>query len=529
MRRYRVFAILGVVLLAAAQSTATVNITCTNPSHGVVQVSYDASQESYRVRAFALDITVTSGVIRSVDNLNTYYRIYPGSIIILPPYECGFVESGTPVADPWYPGTLPGLGTSGVTIEMGGLYVGEANAPPSTGVLFTFLVSAPCSVHITGNAARGGIALENPDIEVNIYAPGLSGVLPPDPSTGRYGGGTGTPGDPYLLSTPEQLNALGLHPEDWYNCFKLVNDIDMKNFSENFGIIGTLRCNSFRGIFDGNDHGIYNLNFNRPEGNYIGLFGCVDGQNAAVKNLRLVEPDINATGGSYVAPLAGFLGKGTISACGVDGGSVYGRTFVGGLVGWNNQDGTIINCYSTAHIEGDCSVGGLAGKDCGQILDCYSAGPVSTATSVTGGFTGYTKGTISSSFWDMETSGQPDGIGQADVNAVTELTGGTKSQLQTEATFTSSGWDFAGESTNGAEDIWTIREGQSYPKILGQSIPGDFIGSSRVDMADFAFFANHWMETNCADTNDCSGTDLYKSGTVDWADLEILAGNWLKE
>ena len=528
MRRYRVFAILA-AFLTAAPSAATVNIICTSPLNGVVQVSYDSSQEALPVRAFALDITVSSGVIRSVDNLNTYYWIYPGSIMILPGECGGVVESGTPVCDPRFPGTLGGLGTSGITIEMGSLYVGEANAPPSTGVLFTFLVSAPCGVHVAENTARGGIVLENPAIPVNIYAPVLSGVLPPDPSTGRYGGGTGTPGNPYLLTTPEQLNALGMHPEDWYNSFKLINDIDMKNFSENFSRIGTFRCNSFKGIFDGNDHRIYNLNFNRPDVNYVGFFGCVDGQNAAIKNLRLVDPNINAPGRSYIAPLVGFLGKGMISACGVDGGNVYGKTFVGGLVGWNNQDGTIINCYSTAQIQGDCSVGGLAGKDYGQILNCYSAGVVTTATSLTGGFTGYTKGAISSSFWDTETSNQPDGVGQTGEGAVTELTGGTKSQLQTEATFTSSGWDFAGESTNGTEDVWTIREGQSYPKILGQTIPGDFIDDGRVDMADFAFFANHWMETNCAGSNDCSGTDLDKLGTVDWADLWILASNWLKE
>ncbi len=524
MRRYRVFAILGTVLLAAAPLTATVNITCTNPSNGVVEVSYDSSQETVPVRAFALDITVSSGVIISLDNLNEDYYIFPGPIFIS---ECGFTELWTPVADSTYPGTLGGLGTSGITIEMGSLYRGEANAPPSTGVLLTFLVSASCSVHVAGNTVRGGIILEN-GTSANIYAPVLSGVLPPDPSTGRYGGGTGTSNDPYLLSTPEQLNTVGLYPEDWYKSFKLVNNIDMKNFGTNFNIIGTKRYKPFIGIFDGNDHGIYNLNLNRPDEKFVGLFGCVDGQNAVVKNLRLVAPDINVPGGFYIAPLVGCLGKGTISACGVDGGNVAGSSFVGGLVGWN-QDGTIINCYSTAKTQGDCSVGGLAGKDYGEILNCYSAGVVTTATSLTGGFTGYTKGTISSSFWDTETSSQADGIGQADVNAVTELTGGTKSELQAEATFTSSGWDFAGESTNGTEDIWMIRESQSYPKILGQTIPGDFIGATRVDMADFAFFANHWMETNCASSNDCNGTDLDKLGTVDWADLWILANNWLKE
>jgi len=45
-----------------------------------------------------------------------------------------------------------------------------------------------------------------------------------------------------------------------------------------------------------------------------------------------------------------------------------------------------------------------------------------------------------------------------------------------------------------------------------------------VNLADFAFFAEKWQQTNCGD---CSGADLTGDGDVDFADLKKLVGNWL--
>jgi len=45
---------------------------------------------------------------------------------------------------------------------------------------------------------------------------------------------------------------------------------------------------------------------------------------------------------------------------------------------------------------------------------------------------------------------------------------------------------------------------------------------------DFLFFTEYWGQETCDLSNDyCQGTDLDQSGTVDKADLEILADNWL--
>ncbi len=35
------------------------------------------------------------------------------------------------------------------------------------------------------------------------------------PAQAKYAGGSGTAEDPYLIATAEQMNAVGLNPEDW--------------------------------------------------------------------------------------------------------------------------------------------------------------------------------------------------------------------------------------------------------------------------------------------------------------------------
>jgi hypothetical protein len=43
----------------------------------------------------------------------------------------------------------------------------------------------------------------------------------------------------------------------------------------------------------------------------------------------------------------------------------------------------------------------------------------------------------------------------------------------------------------------------------------------------FAFFAERWLNTNCAASNNCDGTDFDLSGTVDLNDLAVFVQNWL--
>ncbi len=55
----------------------------------------------------------------------------------------------------------------------------------------------------------------------------------------------------------------------------------------------------------------------------------------------------------------------------------------------------------------------------------------------------------------------------------------------------------------------------------------DFVAPSGVNYLDFAFFANHWSDSDCQTSNNCDRTDLDRSGQVDIADLVLFAGDWL--
>jgi len=175
-----------IVLLAGAEALADVDITCVADVNEVT-VSYDASTEPNLVRIFTLDVTVDNDakiVKMPLSSFNSHYGVYPGSIVIDP--ETGEVDDqGSPIADrsqyspdsAAYNGTLPGLNSGGVTIEMGSLYVGEANAPPSADVLFQFYVDKDCSVSIGENAVRKGVVLEDASRTFNLNSPGCSVTL----------------------------------------------------------------------------------------------------------------------------------------------------------------------------------------------------------------------------------------------------------------------------------------------------------------------------------------------------------------
>jgi hypothetical protein len=52
--------------------------------------------------------------------------------------------------------------------------------------------------------------------------------------------------------------------------------------------------------------------------------------------------------------------------------------------------------------------------------------------------------------------------------------------MQNPQTYLAAGWDLVGESKNGTEDIWTICEGQDYPKLTWQFVVADCDGDTDV-------------------------------------------------
>ena len=246
---------------------------------------------------------------------------------------------------------------------------------------------------------------------------------------------------------------------------------------------------------------------------YVG--GLAGGNSSTISNCYAT---VSVSGTDCVGGLAG-LSSGTVSNC-YTSGDVSGTNGVGGLVGVSSYP--ISNCYANGTVDGNDYVGGLAGYNSNSISNSYAAGGVSGDSNV-GAFAGYDfSGSYMSNFWDSDVNPDVNGIGNiSDPNVI----GKTTVQMQTESTFTDYGWDFVGEKTNGPNDIWTIHENQDYPRLVWDLV--NFVGSYEVDFFDYAFLARRWLDDNCGASNDCDGTDLDFSGSVDAADLKIFCNYWL--
>jgi hypothetical protein len=368
--------------------------------------------------------------------------------------------------------------------------------------------------------------------------PVLTWQLSPLPSLPTFAGGTGVPDDPYLISTAEQLNSIGYNPRLMDAHFRLINDIDLAGIE--FFIIGS-DLHPFSGTFDGGGHRISNFTYNFSGSGKIGLFSYVAGTDAVVKNLGLIDPNVNAGTGYRAGSLVGSLGIGLVTNCYADGGTISGQLnargglvghnegviaechastvvsgsgdHIGGLVGINFD--TVSNCYATGDVQGNDEVGGLVGMNYEAIFNCYSTGAVS-GTSYVGGLVGSTfRGTVDACFWDVDTSGRGTSAGG---------TGKTTAEMQTRSTFTGAGWDFVGETVNGPDDIWTVNDGQDYPKLIRYLI--NFVSPYEVDFTDFAFFASRWAD-RCP--VECAGLELTGDGTIDMKDFSVVAWYWLAD
>ncbi len=344
------------------------------------------------------------------------------------------------------------------------------------------------------------------------YCDGESPVLPE---------GAGTAEEPYLIRDANDLGVVWFEPAAHY---RLEASIDLSGITWSVAVVPW-----FAGIFDGNGCVVSNLRVrgvgylglfgeSAPDAviSNLGLEAVdVNGTTSYVGGLvghhagRIVTSSCSGTiaGDSYVGGLVGE-NDGGIEASHATGavngtevytgglagrnvgkiaesysaGAIQGGAHVGGLAGCN--DGDIRASYSVAVANGTGSyVGGFAGYNSGSIATSHSAGAV-TGPDHVGGFVGCNEGTvaasystgaveggdpaggfvgrnsvvgsIASSFWDMETSGQ---------NASSGGEGKTTSEMQTASTFLDAGWDFVDETANGTEDIWSILEGQGYPRL----------------------------------------------------------------
>ncbi len=295
--------------------------------------------------------------------------------------------------------------------------------------------------------------------------------------------GNGDPNSPFLITTPQELNSIGVIPELLDKHFLLMNDLDLSQFiGTDFNRIGLdIDGYRFRGSFDGQGQSISNFTYDSEGAYHVGLFGYIDAPEAdqvVIKDLVLSDPNI--TGKTYVGGLIGTLKKGTVLNCGVDNITIDtdaildSSSYVGGLVG--ESHGIIKQCYSTGQIEargnlgglvarnygeihfsytvtdlvGDSHIGGFASNNHGVIVNCFSAGQISANRFLTGFISSqHGNGLVIASYWDTDLSGETESpFG----------TGKTTSQMFDSSSFT--GW--------GCDSVWTLDEGNGYPQLAWQ-------------------------------------------------------------
>ena len=209
--------------------------------------------------------------------------------------------------------------------------------------------------------------------------------------------GDGTADNPYIISTPAQLDAIRDNLSAHY---KLGKNIDLTAYlapggagyakwgEEGWRPIGTLYT-EFTGSLDGADYKITGLWINRSSTEFIGLFGFVE--NGTIKNIEVkIANDKSGVKGYYWAGgVAGHVHRGSITSCCVIG-AVSGFIDVGGVVG-RIESGNITNCYATGTVSGNYDVGGVLGTaGIGSIItNCYATSVISSYNNSVGGVAGY--------------------------------------------------------------------------------------------------------------------------------------------
>ncbi len=191
------------------------------------------------------------------------------------------------------------------------------------------------------------------------------------------------------------------------------------------------------GLVGGNAGGVSNSNSAASVTGHWdvgGLVGCSDSRGSVTNSYSVGS----VTGEWAVGGLVGG-NLGGIVARSYSTGSVTGDDYVGGLVG-DNQ-GSVSDSYSTSSVTGEWYVGGLVGDNdsTGIVSDSYASGGV-IGYSFAGGLVGLNWGSLSNSFWNIETSGMTESDGGA---------GKTTAAMQDIATFTDT-------TTEGLDDPWVI-------------------------------------------------------------------------
>ena len=195
---------------------------------------------------------------------------------------------------------------------------------------------------------------------------------------------------------------------------RLGADIDLNNeLQVPIGVQEVMDQNRicFAGTLDGQNHAIKNLKIENSVGRFTGLFAYI--QKATFMNLRLVGGEVKGTGAEayYVGAFVGY-GRGvTFINCHNEGCKVIHTTekeytgYAGGLTGALNRTADqskysfIIACSNSAEVNGNYCTAGITGGSWGgyvTLVACVNTGKISYSGTKTGQLNMYASGIASS-------------------------------------------------------------------------------------------------------------------------------------
>jgi len=143
----------------------------------------------------------------------------------------------------------------------------------------------------------------------------------------------------------------------------------------------------FSGVLDGNGKAISHFGLSSNGLSKIGLFGHVEGPEAQIRDLELIEPVVSAGGAGSIGILVGQLDEGTIQNCHIREGVLNSSGDAGGLVGDNL--GVVKACSVTIAATG---AHGLVARNSGDVIDCHVAGDIIRGSGLAGSNDGKIKG-----------------------------------------------------------------------------------------------------------------------------------------
>ncbi|MCC2380942.1 type II secretion system GspH family protein [Bacillus wiedmannii] len=167
--------------------------------------------------------------------------------------------------------------------------------------------------------------------------------------------GVGTKTNPYIIRTIGELQAISLNPTAAY---KLGNDIEgcvtkEWNSGEGFELIA-----GFAGVFLKSNYSINDLYINRPNQDYVGLFGDVNSSEKGMFSVYLKNPRV--IGKDFVGAISGALSVREMDSIKVENGEVTGQNNVGMLFGKVTSFASQ-RLFGSGKVNGKNNVGGISG------------------------------------------------------------------------------------------------------------------------------------------------------------------------